>query len=90
MEIVLSGDLIGILDGGQLTNQSLLAVTYFPQRLAPPVSSALKCFTSVFGMGTGGATSLQPPESSGQFNSLQYSTLFLKRQAQLKLGSGSI
>ena len=35
-----------------------LAVAYFPQRIAPPVSSALRRFTSVFGMGTGGATSL--------------------------------
>ena len=34
------------------------AATYFPQGVAPLVSSALRCFTSVFGMGTGGATSL--------------------------------
>jgi hypothetical protein len=53
---------------GQLNNQSLLAVTYLPQRLAAPVLSALKRFTSVFGMGTGGTTSLQPPESPGQIN----------------------
>ena len=30
----------------------------FSQRAAPPVSSALERFTSVFGMGTGGATPL--------------------------------
>ena len=35
-----------------------LALAYFPQRIAPPVSSALRRFTAVFGMGTGGATSL--------------------------------
>ena len=34
------------------------AATYFPQGVAPLVSSALRCFTSVFGMGTGGPTSL--------------------------------
>ena len=39
----------------------LPAAAYFPQRLAPPVSSALRRFTSVFGMGTGGATALWPP-----------------------------
>jgi len=35
-----------------------LAMAYFPQRVAPQVSSALRRFTSVFGMGTGGATAL--------------------------------
>ena len=35
-----------------------LAVAYFPQGVAPSVSSALGRFTSVFGMGTGGATPL--------------------------------
>ncbi len=38
--------------------KSLLAVAYFPQEVAPPVSSALERFTTVFGMGTGGATLL--------------------------------
>ena len=38
--------------------QNTLAVAYFPQRIAPPVSSALRRFTSVFGMGTGGSASL--------------------------------
>jgi len=33
-------------------------MAYFPQGVAPPVSSALRRFTTVFGMGTGGATSL--------------------------------
>jgi len=33
-------------------------VAYFPQGVAPSVSSALKRFTAVFGMGTGGTTSL--------------------------------
>jgi hypothetical protein len=37
---------------------NLLAVAYFPQRVPPSVSSALGRFTSVFGMGTGGTTSL--------------------------------
>ena len=36
----------------------------FSQRTAPPVSSALERFTSVFGMGTGGSTPLEPPEVS--------------------------
>ena len=36
-------------------------MAYFPQGVAPPVSSALRRFTSVFGMGTGGATALQSP-----------------------------
>ena len=35
-----------------------LAMAYFPQGVAPRVSSALRRFTSVFGMGTGGATAL--------------------------------
>ncbi len=35
-----------------------LAMAYFPQGVAPPVSSALRRFTAVFGMGTGGATAL--------------------------------
>ena len=35
-----------------------LAMAYFPQGAAPQVSSALRRFTSVFGMGTGGATAL--------------------------------
>ena len=33
----------------------------FSQRVAPPVSSTLRRFTSVFGMGTGGSTSLETP-----------------------------
>ncbi len=41
--------------------KSELAMAYFPQGVAPPVSSALRRFTSVFGMGTGGATALQSP-----------------------------
>ena len=39
------------------------AVTYFPHPVAGAVSSALGHFTSVFGMGTGGSTPLEPPES---------------------------
>ena len=35
-----------------------LAMAYFPQGVAPPVSSALRRFTAVFGMGTGGTTAL--------------------------------
>ena len=35
----------------------------FSQRVAPSVSWALGRFTAVFGMGTGGATPLKPPES---------------------------
>ena len=35
-----------------------LAMAYFPQGVAPQVSSALRRFTSVFGMGTGGAIAL--------------------------------
>ena len=34
----------------------------FSHTVASAVSSALKRFTSVFGMGTGGSTSLVPPE----------------------------
>jgi hypothetical protein len=34
------------------------------QQVAPPVSSALGPFTTVFGMGTGGPTPLQSPGSS--------------------------
>ena len=33
----------------------------FSPRVAPPVSSALRRFTSVFGMGTGGSISLKSP-----------------------------
>ena len=36
-------------------------MTYFPQGPAPSVSSALRRFTSVFGKGTGGTTSLISP-----------------------------
>ncbi len=36
-------------------------MAYFPQEAAFSVSSALRRFTSVFGMGTGGATSLLSP-----------------------------
>ena len=36
----------------------VLAVAYFPRPFARGVSSALWRFTSVFGMGTGGATTL--------------------------------
>jgi hypothetical protein len=38
-----------------------LAAAYFPHPVARAVSSALRRFTSVFGMGTGGSTSLWPP-----------------------------
>jgi len=41
-----------------LLGESPLAVAYFPQGIAPSVSSALGRFTSVFGMGTGGSTPL--------------------------------
>ena len=41
--------------------ESLLAMAYFPQGVPPSVSSALGRFTSVFGMGTGGTTSLKLP-----------------------------
>ena len=37
------------------------ATAYFPHPVARAVSSALRRFTSVFGMGTGGATSLWSP-----------------------------
>ncbi len=41
-----------------------LAVTYF--HMGPPtLSSALSCFTSEFGMGSGGANSLWPPGING-------------------------
>jgi hypothetical protein len=43
---------------GSIKLKSLLAVAYFPQGVAPQVSSALARFTSVFGMGTGGTTLL--------------------------------
>jgi hypothetical protein len=36
------------------------------RRVAPPVSSALRPFTTVFGMGTGGTTALQPPGSTSK------------------------
>ena len=39
-------------------NGNGLAMAYFPQGVAPQVSLALRRFTSVFGMGTGGATAL--------------------------------
>ena len=44
-----------------MSEKSELATTYFPQGVAPPVSSALRRFTSVFGMGTGGPTAQQSP-----------------------------
>ena len=37
------------------------AAAYFPHPVTRAVSSALRRFTSVFGMGTGGSTSLWPP-----------------------------
>mgnify|MGYP007061393429 CR=1 FL=1 len=40
----------------------------FSTRGDPSVSSALKRFTSVFGMGTGGTTSLKPP---GDYHHIQ-------------------
>jgi hypothetical protein len=43
-------------------------MTYFPQEPSPSVSSALKRFTSVFGKGTGGTTSLKSP--GGNFTML--------------------
>ena len=46
---------------GVHARKSGLAMAYFPQGVAPPVSSALRRFTSVFGMGTGGATALESP-----------------------------
>ena len=39
-------------------------MAYFPQGVSPSVSSALGRFTSVFGMGTGGTTPLEPPGGS--------------------------
>ena len=44
-----------VLSGGDLFSHSVTRA----------VSSALGRFTSVFGMGTGGATPLEPPESNG-------------------------
>ena len=41
--------------------EKALAAAYFPHPVAQAVSSALRRFTSVFGMGTGGAASLWPP-----------------------------
>src|SRR3972149_4072372 len=41
--------------------EKLQAAAYFPHPVARAVSSALRRFTSVFGMGTGGSASLQPP-----------------------------
>jgi hypothetical protein len=48
----------------------------FSQGVAPSVSSALKRFTSVFGMGTGGSTSLKPPVGKRDYSTstLQLST----------------
>ncbi len=43
-----------------------LAAAYCPHRLAAAVSSALGCFTTVFEMGTGGATPPRPPTGSGR------------------------
>ena len=40
------------------TKTKALAAAYFPHPVAQAVSSALRRFTSVFGMGTGGSTSL--------------------------------
>ena len=42
-------------------NTIVLAATYF-SRVKTQVSSALKSLTSVFGMGTGITSSLEPPE----------------------------
>jgi hypothetical protein len=49
----------------------------FSQGVAPSVSSALKRFTSVFGMGTGGSTPLKPPEGKRDYSTtaLRSSTL---------------
>ena len=38
-------------------------MAYFPQKVVLSVSSALKRFTTVFGMGTGGTTSPKSPGS---------------------------
>jgi hypothetical protein len=42
----------------KLGNKKAPAAAYFPHPVARAVSWALRRFTSVFGMGTGGATSL--------------------------------
>ena len=51
--------------------KSELATTYFPQGVAPPVSSALRRFTSVFGMGTGGPTAQQSPARRSAYHGLR-------------------
>ena len=56
------------------------AVAYFPQGVAPSVSSALGRFTTVFGMGTGGTTSPKPPGSL--FTCLDSLYLYHKTQHQ--------
>lgn len=45
-------------------NKKPLGSDLFSHTLANAVSSALRRFTTVFEMGTGGAASLQPPRES--------------------------
>ena len=45
-------------------------MAYFPQGVAPSVSSALARFTAVFGKGTGGTAPLKLPEDIGYYNIL--------------------
>ena len=56
---------IALPEAGRLIAESstsvALALAYFPGGLPTRVSSALRRFTSVFGMGTGGATPLKTP-----------------------------
>jgi hypothetical protein len=52
-------------------------MTYFPQEREPSVSSALRRFTSVFGKGTGGTTSLQSP--GGLIKNLLFINLLRQR-----------
>ena len=40
----------------------------FSHTLADAVSSALRCFTAVFGMGTGGSASLESPKDLLRFS----------------------
>lgn len=48
--------------GGVINNKIAPAMTYFRGGLLTQLSSALRRFTTLFGMGRGGATPLQSPE----------------------------
>ena len=60
------------------------AASYSPTQLTRAVPSAPKGLTAVFGMGTGGAPSIWPPENSVTYQVPESSRHFVSRSSRLK------